>query len=256
MDFFTYFCKMEERKYIVYIHKNKINGKVYVGITHYTNPEKRWRGGREYKRNILFNKAILKYGWNNFDHIVLFRNLPQKAACRIEVLLIKKYRNKGICYNIADGGQGTSAMNEAIKDKISKSCIGRMIGDDNPMKHLSQEQREFHSDKMKRTWTTTDILDKLREGIKRGKELGRYKGRTTPMSEEEKIKRSISLSKPVLCFDLKGNFIKEYKSISDANMEFGIKKKSSSISRACKKERKTAYGFIWKFKEKEVEHGT
>ena len=49
---------------------------------------------------------------------------------------------------------------------------------------------------------------------------------------------------------------KEYKSISEANMEFGINKKSSAISRACKEERKTAYGFIWKFKEKEVVYGT
>ena len=39
-------------------------------------------------------------------------------------------------------------------------------------------------------------------------------------------------------------------------MEFGINKKSSAISRACKEERKTAYGFIWKFKEKEVMYGT
>lgn len=49
MDFFTYFCSMEERKYIVYIHKNKINGKVYVGITHYTNPEKRWNYGYKWR---------------------------------------------------------------------------------------------------------------------------------------------------------------------------------------------------------------
>lgn len=180
MAFFTYFCSMEERKYIVYIHKNKINGKVYVGITHYTNPEKRWRGGREYKRNVLFNKAIQKYGWDNFEHLILFKNLPQEAACKIEVLLIKRYRVKNSCYNIADGGQGASAMNDVIKDKISKAGIGKRVGE----------------------------------------------------------------------------FVKEYKSISEANMEFGINKKSSAISRACKEERKTAYGFIWKFKEKEVMYGT
>lgn len=63
MDFFTYFCSMEERKYIVYIHKNKINGKVYVGITHYTNPEKRWSYG--YCGNPYFQSAISKYGFKS-----------------------------------------------------------------------------------------------------------------------------------------------------------------------------------------------
>lgn len=256
MDFFTYFCSMEERKYIVYIHKNKINGKVYVGITHYTNPKKRWRGGREYRRNILFNKAIEKYGWDNFEHVVLFKNLPQKIACRIEILLIKRYRSKNICYNIADGGQGISAMNEMIRSKISKTTSERLLGDNNPMKHLTPEQRKFHSDKMKTTWATTNILEKLREGIRRGKELGKYKGNHNKMSEHTKQALIQSKIIPVLCFDLNGNFIKEYKSISEANMEFGINKKSSNISRACKKERKTAYGFIWKFKEREVEYGT
>lgn len=71
---------MEERKYIVYIHKNKINGKVYVGITHYTNPEKRWGHG---------------YHDNNFEHIILFKNINKELACREKQLLISRYKKKG-----------------------------------------------------------------------------------------------------------------------------------------------------------------
>lgn len=247
---------MEEGEYIVYIHKNKINGKVYVGITHYANPEKRWRGGRGYSRNTVFHKAITKYGWGNFEHIILASNLSKESACEMEVKLIKEYRTVGNCYNIADGGEGVLAMNETIRSKISGSCAKRMLGNNNPMRHLSAEQKKFHSDKMKRTWATTNILEKLREGIKRGKELGRYKGNHNKMSEQTKQVLIQAKRKPVLCFDLEGNFIKEYKSISEANMEFGISNKSSNISRACKKERKTAYGFAWKFKEKGVIYGT
>lgn len=57
--------------------------------------------------------------------------------------------------------------------------------------------------------------------------------------------------KPIKQYDLNNNFIKEYESITQASMETGIH--YSTISQCCKKAkyRKTAGGYIWKYKEKE-----
>lgn len=43
--------------YTVYQHRNKINGKVYIGITMQT-PEQRWRHGEGYKSSPHFYAAI------------------------------------------------------------------------------------------------------------------------------------------------------------------------------------------------------
>lgn len=45
-------------KYLVYLHINKLNKKVYVGITKHDNPELRWRNGYGYAKCIKFYKAI------------------------------------------------------------------------------------------------------------------------------------------------------------------------------------------------------
>ena len=67
--------------YTVYQHKNKINGKVYIGIT-MQEPEKRWGvNGRNYKSSPHFYSAIQKYGWDNFEHNILFTNLTKEEAC-------------------------------------------------------------------------------------------------------------------------------------------------------------------------------
>lgn len=54
-------------------------------------------------------------------------------------------------------------------------------------------------------------------------------------------------SKKVLQYDLKGNFIKEYKSLSEATKINNIKS-ISNISLCCKGKYKQVKGYIWKYK--------
>ena len=71
-----------DRNYCVYMHKNKLNNKVYIGITG-QKPELRWNEGKGYKYNSHFYAAINKYGWyEGFEHIILYDNLTKEEAER------------------------------------------------------------------------------------------------------------------------------------------------------------------------------
>jgi hypothetical protein len=52
---------------------------------------------------------------------------------------------------------------------------------------------------------------------------------------------------PILQEDLEGNFIKEWNSQKEAQISFN-KLKGDGIGAVCRGKQKTAYGFIWKFK--------
>jgi hypothetical protein len=56
--------------------------------------------------------------------------------------------------------------------------------------------------------------------------------------------------KPIYQYDLNGNFIKEWKSMVECAKHLNGTK--VSISRCCRGKQKTAYGFIFKFKENHV----
>lgn len=67
-----------DKTYTVYMHVSPSN-KVYVGMTK-RNPVKRWGyNGYCYKNNDHFSRAIKKYGWDNFQHLILFSNLTPVA---------------------------------------------------------------------------------------------------------------------------------------------------------------------------------
>ena len=92
-----------QKKYVLYMHENKINGKKYIGITK-QQPEVRWKGGSGYKQNPAFWNAIQKYGWDNFEHIILLENLTREDAERLEIEYIQQYNTIAQGYNISEGG--------------------------------------------------------------------------------------------------------------------------------------------------------
>ena len=96
---------MEKRNYSLYIHTNKINHKKYVGITS-REPKERWDYGCAYKSCTYFDRAIKKYGWNNFTHEVVLTNLTKEEAEEQERYNIALYRTnqQEYGYNLTEGG--------------------------------------------------------------------------------------------------------------------------------------------------------
>ena len=85
-----------DKKYVVYQHVTP-DEMYYFGATQ--NVERRWRNnGAEYKRTAL-QPYIEKYGWDNIQHIVLFRDQTKENALFIENFLIETAREDGVCIN-------------------------------------------------------------------------------------------------------------------------------------------------------------
>lgn len=237
---------MEEDKYIVYLHINKINNKVYVGITKFSDPNKRWNRG--YRNNGHFSAAILKYGWNNFEHVVLFRNLPKSTACIIERLLIKRYRKSSRCYNLSGGGEGLFNPSQEVRNKISNAITGIKRSEETK-KRISEAKKGFTYVRSKESCMKTVATRKARNNYKTPTWLWNrdLSGHNNPMygrhlSEEAKAKKY----KAVIQLDKEGNIVNEYKSVKEASNKVNIS--STHIVSALRGRSKSAAGFIWKYK--------
>ena len=115
-----------ENNYIVYMHISP-NNKRYIGLT-CQKPEYRWNNGKGYKHNEYFTRAIEKYGWNNFQHIIIAKGLTEDEAKWLEIELIREWdsmnRDKG--YNLTKGGEGANGLicSEETRKKISEANRG------------------------------------------------------------------------------------------------------------------------------------
>jgi hypothetical protein len=109
----------------IYMHENRVNGKKYIGIT-CQKPTKRWNNGNGYSQNAHFYAAIKKHGWDAFRHDILFTNLTQEEAERLEIELIAKYGtldpDKG--YNLDPGGSVRHPTAET-REKLREAHLGQ-----------------------------------------------------------------------------------------------------------------------------------
>ena len=117
------------------------------------------------------------------------------------------------------------------KKKLSESHKGRDVWNKGKTGIYSEETRRKMSESIKGRHHTEETRRKMSES---------RKGRPSPFKGKTSPKR-----KKVLKYDLNGNFIKEYTSMTEAAKE--NPKCGKNISAVCQGKRRQAGGFIWKY---------
>lgn len=203
----------------IYVHINKINGKLYIGQTGEKNVNKRWNGGMNYSDSPYFWNAIQKYGWDNFDHLILIDNISTvEEANLIEQFLIKKYNtnNRSFGYNIEKGGLNHS-LSEETKQKISQHHI---------LAHQAKPEVQMVKKEFEKVKNNLDSF-KVKPNSTKNTTLPRYK---------------------YICIETQ----KIYDSSILAEKDTGIS--ARSIRAVCKGEQKTAKNTHWDYYEEGKEY--
>ena len=126
-----------DNNYSVYQHVTP-DGLYYFGQTN--DIKRRWSGnGIRYKGTSLY-PYIEKYGWDNIQHIVLFRDQTKDNALWIEDFLIETAREDGVCIN--QRRSGLVSKEEGYKQRQQKQ-----YREQNKEQILEQKQQYYEQNK-------------------------------------------------------------------------------------------------------------
>ena len=267
--------KRKETNWCVYRHTNEVNGKLYIGVT-CQRPTRRWANGQGYVFCTRFYNAIKKYGWDAFRHDILFTDLTQEEAERLEVELIAKYdtTNPDKGYNLAAGGGGLAGYHhssdakakmsaasaerwkdEAYRAKFSATNRGRKLSEEHKLslskahkgKKLPPETCQRMSEAFKGRVFSDEHRQKLSEAALRSSPEHRRKISESHLGEKNPMYGKKShLRKAVLCVETGV----VYPSLQDAETATGASFKN--ISAVCRGVRNVAGGYHWRYADEAV----
>lgn len=217
----------------MYVYKHTSpSGKVYIGITS-QHPKRRWRdNGSGYCQNVYFWRAIQKYGWENFEHEIIAKNLTIEEACNLEKQLIAYYHsdNHEFGYNLDSGGMYAGKHSIETRQKIGNSRKGKYCGKNSPRygtKHTKETKL-----KMKKNHANCKGINHPQYGM---------------------VGELCHTSKPVIQISLSNNeILSRYCSIKEASNVTGIDE--SSISKTCKGKQKHSGGYRWQYEDEPHEY--
>ena len=133
----------------VYLLKNKLNGKCYVGQTcdfdrRMAEHEYEARSGSSFK----IHQAIRKYGLENFESIILHCCQGQEQVVldelnSLEIHYIRKFDSFANGYNMTEGSRGSLGLRHTkeARQKMSKARSGRTLSE----KHRAAVSRSNHT---------------------------------------------------------------------------------------------------------------
>jgi group I intron endonuclease len=132
--------------YTIYLAKNKVNGKCYVGQTRSTlEKRKLYHFYASKKANCKFQHAINKYGLDGFEWSILEENIPTEFADEKEIQYQKLYKVVEQGYN--HFYRGNNGFNQLSSEEHSK--ISSLGGKSHRGKKESDETRKNISNGLK-----------------------------------------------------------------------------------------------------------
>lgn len=134
---------------------------------------------------------------------------------------------------------------EETRKKQSISMKGLMSGEKHPNygKHPSEETRKKMSESRTGLKQSAETIQKRVEKLK---------GRKCSLETKIKIAKANKgkFNKPIYQYSLDGQFISEWESTLELKKILGYD--NGTISKCCNGKRKTAYGFLWRFKKQQI----
>jgi hypothetical protein len=234
---------------IVYITTNLINNKQYIG-SHSTNDLL----DGYYGSGTYLKKAIKKYGKENFKKEILWEGDISLMKSK-EIEYIQKYDayNSPLFYNntIHASGITTFPLDKIhiIRDRNTgnKYNLGKKMSKNTKLKISNTNKGKIKSLKFLETASITHKNNKYALGNKftdkqKQKISNAKKGHICYEDKTRNIKIGEKNSKPINQYDLKGNFIKEWPSITEARNIF------TSICFVLNGKQKHTKGYIFKYK--------
>lgn len=254
-----------QKGYCLYVHQNPENLKLYIGITN--NVKARWsRKAESYRRCSKIYSAFKKYGWEYFNHLVLFDGMTKEEACKKERDWICAAKLAGLSYNLADGGEGTLGIrhSEEHKKRISEWLTGRACSDETKAKISASHKKLHNLDKKIYAFDVrsrelvkeypcmqiaADELEINRRCITRAAKgympsAGGYIWSYTPYIDINNPLYDKIRDDSVYCYDLQGNFLRKYKNATEAGAS--VKGYPTPISDVCCGRKLSYKGFIWR----------
>ena len=247
---------------VIYMIKNKINGKIYIGQT-IRSVEKRFkRHQRKSSECPAISAAIKKHGWENFEKD--WYECPDEDLNFDEELLVRELNTMvPHGYNLKEGG-GNGKPSDETKQKISESLTGEKnpnfgipMSEEQKQKIREAQTGKTHNEESRRKISEAQLGEKNHMFGKTPSDETRQKmseARTgKPVSEEQKRKISESTlgeknhaAKRVYQYDLDGTYIDAFGSNEEAARHLK-KKDGTNISKCATGKLKTAYGFTWSY---------
>lgn len=250
------------RTYYVYKHTTPSN-KVYIGITK-QEPEKRWKYGNGYNKDSIFYNAVLKYGWDNINHEILYSGLTEEEACEKEIELIAEYKStdRRYGYNISAGGNTTHNTIEANAKRRAKAL--ERWSDPERRKSMSEKMTGKAHSKETREKMSLSQKKRYEDPAEREKVSKCQLGKTRTQEAKEKTSNSLKAfysipenakrvadsqreanrrthGRKVMCVETG----KIYDTIVDASRECNIERRY--ISDMCRHKRKNVGVYSWQY---------